>query len=54
MKTKVRLWLFSFVMLLTLAPALAQGVSARSSADQLPVTKEPSSAKFDINGTIKH
>ena len=52
MKTKVRLWLLSVVMLLTLAPALAQGASARSRADELPITKEPSSAKFDINGTI--
>ena len=52
MKTRVRLWLLSLVMLLTLAPALAQGASARSTADELPTTKEPSSAKFDINGSI--
>ena len=52
MKTKVRLLLLSLVMLLTLAPALAQGASARLTADDLPVTKEPSSAKFDIRGSI--
>ncbi|MEO6457878.1 MAG: hypothetical protein ABIO92_06345 [Chloroflexia bacterium] len=52
MKTRVRLWLLSLVMLLTLAPTLAQGVSARALADDLPVTKEPTSAKFDVKGSI--
>ena len=52
MKTRARLWLLSLVMLLTLAPALAQGASARSTADQLPETREPSSAKFDIVGNV--
>lgn len=52
MKTRMHVWVLSLIMTFGLALSMAQGVGARSLADELPVTKEPSSAKFDINGTI--
>lgn len=52
MRIRKRSWLLSLIMTLGLALSMAQSADARSLSDQLPMTKEPSSAKFDISGNI--
>ncbi len=52
MRIRKRSWLLSLIMTLSLALGMVQSADARSLSDQLPMTKEPSSAKFDISGNI--